>query len=74
MLQMICRDIEFGDVCGLDGIQAPNNVHFPFGQLKAMLVHTATDLKLFGSNDVMLSVNDHELFGLDLILGLWLLF
>ena len=74
MLQMVGGVIEFGDVCELDGVQAPNNVRVPFRQLNATLVRTAKDLELLGSRNAMLSVNDHQLPGLDLVPQLWLLF
>ena len=73
VLQMVGGVIEFGDVCELDGIQAPNNVRVSFRQLNATLVRTAGDLELLRSRNTMLSVNDHELPGLDVIPRLRLL-
>ena len=74
MLQMVGGVIEFGDVCELDGIQAPNNVRIPFCQLNATLVRTTRDLELLGSCNAMLSVSDYKLPELDLVPQLWLLF
>ena len=73
VLQMVRGVIEFGDVCELDGIQAPNNIRVLFHQLIPTLVRTAGDLELLGSCNAMLCVNDHKLPGLDLIPQLRLL-
>ena len=73
VFQMVGGVIEFGDACELDGIKAPNNVRVPFRQLNATLVRTTRDLELLRSRIAMLSVNDHELPGLDVVPRLRLL-
>ena len=68
---MVRRVVELGDVGELYGVQAPDYVGFPLGELNTALVSTSRDLKLLGCCDTVLAVYDHELASLYFVPRSW---
>jgi hypothetical protein len=70
---MVGAVVELGDVPQLSRIQGPHNERTPSAKFISTTLSAAPLLKVLGSKDAVLAVNDHEVPILDLFPLLWLL-